>query len=256
MKSRGDVRIETRALKKVIEGYSREAGVRRLEKNIGAIVRKAVIQLLEGAKRPIVISAKNLEDFLGRPLFEGELRQRGVGIVTGLAWTAMGGATLPVEAVRVHDRQPGLRVTGQLGDVMTESSSIAYSYVSANAEALGIDVDYLAQAHVHLHVPAGATPKDGPSAGVTMATAIVSLARGASPDPHLAMTGELTLTGAVYPVGGIREKLLAAKRQGFKRVVLPKANERDWEEVPAHVKAGIEVFYAEKFADVVEVAFP
>ena len=138
---------------------------------------------------------------------------------------------------------------------MTESSSIAYSYISANAEGFGADPAFFEDASVHLHVPAGATPKDGPSAGVTMATALLSLARGVAPKPRLAMTGELTLTGAVYPVGGIREKLLAAKRLGVKEVLLPKANERDWIEVPEHVRDGLEVHFAEHFSDVVDVAF-
>jgi len=176
--------------------------------------------------------------------------------VTGLAWTALGGATLPVEATRVHDRQAGLRITGQLGDVMQESANIAYGYVRANAKLLGIaGGDYFENASIHLHVPAGATPKDGPSAGVTMACALLSLATGKQVRRGYAMTGELTLTGKVYPVGGIREKLLAAKRQKLKHVILPAANRREYEEVPEHIRRGIQVHFVQTFTDLVEIAF-
>ena len=178
--------------------------------------------------------------------------------MTSLAWTAAGGVTLPVEATRVHDAQAGLRITGQLGDVMQESANIAYSYLRANASTLGVagtPSEYLDTANIHLHVPAGATPKDGPSAGVAMAMALLSLATGKRIRSGCAMTGELTLTGRVYPVGGIREKLLAAKRQNLKRVIIPAANQRDYEEVPEHIRRGFEVHFVETFADVVDIAF-
>jgi ATP-dependent Lon protease len=255
LKSRGDLRVDTPALRKIIEGYSREAGVRRLEKSLAAIVRKAVVKILKGAERPIHVGRNDVADYLGRPLFHNEQRQRGVGIVTGLAWTTLGGATLPVEAVQVHTRQAGLQLTGQLGDVMQESANIAYSYVAANAEELDLPEGYFSRSFIHLHVPAGATPKDGPSAGITMATALLSLAKQRQPKLNCAMTGELTLTGRVYPVGGIREKLLAAKRQKIPHVLLPRANERDYEEVPEHIRRGIKVHFVADFHEVVELVF-
>lgn len=255
LKQRGDLKIDAAALRTVIEGYSREAGVRRLDKSLATIVRKVVVKLLRGARRPLAVGKEDIAEYLGRPAFETEARQRGIGVVTGLAWTALGGATLPVEATRVHTRQPGLRMTGQLGDVMQESANIAYSFVMANAATLGINEDYFEKSFLHLHVPAGATPKDGPSAGITMATALMSLALGRQPKLDCAMTGELTLTGAVYPVGGIREKLIAAKRQKIRHVLLPAANERDLDEVPPHIRKGIKVHFVADFHEVVELVF-
>jgi len=255
LSTRGDLKIDGRALKLIIEGYSREAGVRRLEKSLAAIVRKAVVKILKGATRPVVVGAEDVPDYLGKKRFETEALQQGVGIVTGLAWTSLGGATLPVEATRVHDRGAGLQLTGQLGDVMKESANIAYSYLLANAQALGIPEGFFDKAGIHLHVPAGATPKDGPSAGIAMATALRSLSVGKAPKKNFAMTGELTLTGNVYPIGGVREKLLAAKRQKIRNVILPAANERDYEEVPEHVSKGITVHFVERFEEVVELVF-
>jgi ATP-dependent Lon protease len=252
---RGDLKLDAAALTKVVDGYSREPGVRRLDKALASIVRKSVVRLLSGAEKPVHIRRDDVEDFLGKPLFEKEALQKGVGVVTGLAWTALGGATLPVEATRVHNLSAGMRITGQLGEVMQESANIAYSYARANAATLGIADDYFDKANIHLHVPAGATPKDGPSAGVTMASALVSLATGKHIKASCAMTGELTLTGKVYPVGGIREKLLAAKRQKLKHVILPGANLRDYEEVPEHIRQGIQVHFADTFDDVVAIAF-
>ncbi len=252
---KGDVKIDTPALRKVIEGYSREAGVRRLEKAIATLVRKAVVKLLGDHKAPISISKDDVEGYLGKPVYQKEALQKGVGVVTGLAWTALGGATLPIEATCVHQRSAGLKLTGQLGNVMQESANIAYSYITANAAELGLPAEWFDKAAIHLHVPAGATPKDGPSAGVTMAAALTSLAREKAPRAGFAMTGELTLTGLVYPVGGIREKLIAAKRQKIKHVILPGANAGDVEEVPEHIKRGIQIYYADKFADVLELLF-
>ena len=230
-----------------MDGYSREAGVRRLDKALGTVVRKAVVKILRGEPKPIEVGKHDLEEYLGRPVYTDELMQKGVGIVTGLAWTAAGGATLPVEASLVHRRGAGLKLTGQLGEVMQESANIAYSYVVSHAEELGFDPDFFMDAYVHLHVPAGATPKDGPSAGLTMANALVSLARGKAVKPGWAMTGELTLTGCVYPVGGIQEKLIAAKRQKIKKVILPAANEGDVETLPESVRAGIHIEYCNRF---------
>lgn len=253
--TRRDLKIAAPALAAIIQGYSREAGVRRLEKSLAAIVRKAVVKLLKGEKKPILIGATDVKDYLGRPVYEMEALQHGVGIVTGLAWTALGGATLPVEATKVHDREAGLKVTGQLGEVMQESASIAYSHLRAQAEKLGADPTFFDKAYIHLHVPAGATPKDGPSAGITIATALLSLAIGKAPKRKFAMTGELTLTGQVYPIGGVREKLLAAKRQKIRDVILPASNEREYEEVPEHIRKGITVHFVNHFEEVAALMF-
>ncbi|MCH8141673.1 MAG: endopeptidase La [Proteobacteria bacterium] len=255
LRKRGDVKIDAAALRKIIDGYSREPGVRRLDKTLASVVRKAVIKILQKAKKPISITKDDVEAYLGKPLYEKEPLEKGVGVVTGLAWTALGGATLPVEATRVHDRQAGLRITGQLGEVMQESANIAHSYLVANAPQFQVPDGYFDNAFIHLHVPAGATPKDGPSAGITMACALLSLARNEQIKANCAMTGELTLTGKVYPIGGIREKLLAAKRQKIKTVILPAANERDYDEVPAHIRQGIDARFVASFAEVVELVF-
>jgi ATP-dependent Lon protease len=255
LKRRGQLRIEKSALRRIIEGYAREAGVRRLEKYLGTIVRKAVVKLLKGEPAPIRVRAGDLEDYLGKVVFEKEKRKTGVGVITGLAWTPMGGATLTIEATRAHNYQRGLKLTGQLGDVMRESAEIAYSHVMSNADKLGVKADYFKTAFLHLHVPAGATPKDGPSAGVTMATAILSLARGRRPVRQLAMTGELTLTGEVLPVGGIREKVIAAKRTGIREMILPQANRGDFEELPEYIREGVTVHFASRFDDIVPLVF-
>jgi ATP-dependent Lon protease len=255
LRQRGDLKVDAAALRRIVEGYSREAGVRRLEKSLAGLVRKAVVKILEGASRPIVIGAADVESYLGKPLYEKETLQQGTGIVTGLAWTALGGATLPVEATVVHRKQAGFKLTGQLGNVMQESANIAYSFVRSHATELGIDGAYFDDAFIHLHVPAGATPKDGPSAGVTMACALLSLARNRPPRSGYAMTGELTLTGRVYPVGGIREKLLAARRQKIRRVILPEANRRDLDDVPEHISRGIEVHFVSDFSGLAELLF-
>ena len=253
---RGKLAFDTAALRKVIDGYAREAGVRRLEKQLATIVRKAVVSMLQGARTPIRVKAHDIEGYLGKPPFSDERRQRGVGVITGLAWTSMGGATLPVEATVVHRRGAGFKVTGQLGEVMRESAEIAYSYVVGHAAEFGADPAFFADAFIHLHVPAGATPKDGPSAGITMASALLSLARGEAPRTDLAMTGELTLTGQVYPIGGVREKLLAAKRMRIGHVLLPAANQAEYAEVPASVREGVEVVFVDRFESVVAALWP
>lgn len=255
LKKRGQLRIETSALRRIIDGYAREAGVRRLEKYLGKIVRKAVVKLLRGEPAPIKVKGGDVEDYLGKVIFEKEKRKSAVGVLTGLAWTAMGGVTLTVEASRIHSFSRGLKLTGQLGDVMRESAEIAYGYIMSNAGKFGVQPDYFKTSFIHLHVPAGATPKDGPSAGVTMATAILSLARGRRPVRRLAMTGELTLTGEVLPVGGIREKVIAAKRTGLKELILPEANRGDYEEIPDYVRDGMTVHFASTYADIVPLVF-
>ncbi|MEJ2465235.1 MAG: endopeptidase La [Candidatus Thiodiazotropha sp.] len=254
---RSDIKLNSATLRAIIEGYARDAGVRRLEKQIGKIVRKAVVKILERtrrSKKPIEVTVDNLKDYLGGPVFRDERNLSGAGVVTGLAWTAMGGATLNIEAVATHDFNRGFKLTGQLGDVMRESAEIAYGYIVSHAEAFGADQEFFKKAFIHLHVPAGATPKDGPSAGITMASALLSLARG-KPVRNIAMTGELTLTGQVFPVGGIREKVIAARRAGIRELILPHDNRSDFEEVPEHIRKGIKVHFASVFEDVVPLLF-
>ncbi|UYG06806.1 endopeptidase La [Halomonas sp. M4R1S46] len=249
------INLTEAALRQVIEGYAREAGVRQLEKQLHRIVRKAAVKLLENGQQAVKVSVKNLEDFLGAPTFRKEKVMKGEGVVTGLAWTAMGGATLSVEAGKVHALDRGFKLTGQLGDVMKESANIAYSYVLGHLGEYGADADFFDSAFVHLHVPEGATPKDGPSAGVTITTALLSLAKHRSIDRPLAMTGELTLTGQVLPVGGIREKVIAARRSEIFEVILPEANRRDYEELPDYLREGMTVHFAGRYRDVAKVVF-
>ncbi|HAV46513.1 MAG TPA: endopeptidase La, partial [Halomonas sp.] len=249
------INLSDAALKQVIDGYAREAGVRQLEKQLHRIVRKAAVKLLEEDVETVKVSVKNLEEFLGAPLFRKEKVLKGEGVVTGLAWTSMGGATLPIEAGKVHSLDRGFKLTGKLGDVMKESANIAYSYTLGHLAEYGADADFFDSAFVHLHVPEGATPKDGPSAGVTMTTALLSLAKHQAITRPLAMTGELTLTGQVLPVGGIREKVIAARRSDIFEVILPEANRRDYEELPDYLKEGMTVHFANRYRDVANVVF-
>ncbi|REC94319.1 endopeptidase La [Kushneria indalinina] len=249
------INLTDAALKHVIEGYARESGVRQLEKQLHRIVRKAAVKLLEEDLETVKVSVNNLEEFLGAPIFRKEKVLKGVGVVTGLAWTAMGGATLPIEATRVHGLQRGIKLTGKLGDVMQESANLAYSFVLGHLQEFGAQPGYFDQAFIHLHVPEGATPKDGPSAGVTMTTALLSLARGQDINRPLAMTGEITLTGQVLPVGGIREKVIAARRSAIFELILPQANQRDFDELPDYLKEGMTVNFARTYQDVAKVVF-
>ncbi len=249
------LKITNAAIRHIISGYAREAGVRGLEKCLDKIIRKSAVQIVRKKKTPIRISIKQLENYLGKPIFRMERKVSGIGIVTGLAWTAMGGATLSIEATRVHKKQRGLKLTGQLGDVMKESAEIAYSFVTANKESFDIDERYFDKAFIHLHVPEGATPKDGPSAGITITTALISLATGKRIRYPLAMTGELTLTGLILPVGGIREKLIAARRSKIMEVLLPEDNRRDVDELPKHIANGIRIHFAEHYRQVNSLAF-
>jgi ATP-dependent Lon protease len=247
--------ITEAATRHVIEGYAREAGVRNLEKQLGRVARKAVVKILGGAATPIKIGVKEVEAYLDKPVFNREKPMSGVGIVTGLAWTSMGGTTLPVEASRVHTLNRGFKLTGKLGEVMKESAEIAYSYIASHTKALGSDEKFFDTSLIHLHVPEGATPKDGPSAGVTMATALLSLAKNRKIKRPLAMTGELTLTGLVLPVGGIREKVIAARRVGIFELILPDANRRDFDKLPDYIREGFTVHFARRYQDVADVVF-
>ncbi len=245
--------LSDKILSRIIEEYAREAGVRSLEKNIATIARKAALKLLEDKKSSVKITADNLADYLGKPLFENEKAIKGIGVITGLAWTPMGGVTLSIEASRTHSYVRGFKLTGQLGDVMKESAEIAYSYLMSQCEKFEIAPDFFEKAFIHLHVPAGATPKDGPSAGITMASALLSLATGKEVKRNLAMTGELTLTGLVLPVGGIREKVIAARRVKIYDLILPKANKRDFDDLPEYVRKGINAKFVKKYQEVADI---
>ncbi|MCP4023814.1 MAG: endopeptidase La, partial [Desulfobacteraceae bacterium] len=189
------------------------------------------------------------------PIFKKERQMAGVGIVTGLAWTALGGATLPIEVIDVHKKTPGMKLTGKLGDVMQESASIAYSHVRSHLKAYQGDASYFDDRFIHIHVPEGATPKDGPSAGVTISTALLSLVLGKEVDKSIAMTGEITLTGEVLPVGGIKEKIIAARRTGIKTIILPEGCTSDFKKLPEHIKEGIKFHFARKFREIVKIVF-
>ena len=237
-------------LSHVIEDYAREAGVRNLEKRLGTITRKAALKLLEGAELPIKVTPKDLSDYLGKQVFDTEKAIKGVGVVTGLAWTAMGGATLSIEASCIHNYTRGFKLTGQLGDVMKESAEIAYDYIISQCGEFQLEKRFFEKAFIHLHVPAGATPKDGPSAGITIASALLSLAKGKKIEKKIAMTGELTLTGQILPVGGIRDKVIAARRVKIYDMILPEANRRDFDELPDYVSESVKVQFVKEYQEI------
>jgi ATP-dependent Lon protease len=253
--SEDQLKINDAGLKYVIDSYCREAGVRNLEKQLARIMRKSIVRLMESDDEKLRVGKKDIEDLLGKPLFQPDKPLRGLGVATGLAWTAMGGATLPIETSQIHTLNRGFKLTGRVGEVMSESAEIAYSYVVAHLKDYGCDLDFFDMSMVHMHVPEGATPKDGPSAGITMATALVSLARKERIRRPLAMTGELTLTGQVLPVGGIREKVIAARRGRIMELILPHANRRDFEELPDYLREGINVHFARNYREVFEFVF-
>jgi ATP-dependent Lon protease len=249
------LKINEAGLKYVIDSYCREAGVRTLEKQIARIMRKSIVRMLDSGEEKLRVGKTNIDDLLGKPPFQPDKPLRGLGVATGLAWTAMGGATLAIESSQIHTLNRGFKMTGRLGEVMKESAEIAYSYVIAHLKDYGCDLDFFDTSMVHMHVPEGATPKDGPSAGVTMATALVSLARKERIKRPLAMTGELTLTGQVLPVGGIREKVIAARRSKIMELILPHANRRDFEELPDYLREGINIHFARNYREVFEFVF-
>jgi len=252
---RSQIKITTTALRNLIDGYAREAGVRNLEKQLKRIIRKLAVKIVAGKNGPYNIQVNDLETHLGKPVFTNEVPITGIGNITGLAWTSMGGTTLTIEAAQVHSKNKGFKLTGQLGDVMKESAEIAYSYIYSNLEKFNANNTFFDSAFVHLHVPEGATPKDGPSAGVSMATALLSLARNEKPKTGIAMTGELTLTGQVLPVGGIREKVIAARRIKIKELIIPYVNKHDIDELPDYIRKGIKIHFAEKYSDVYKIMF-
>jgi ATP-dependent Lon protease len=231
--------------------------VRNLENLIKKIMRKAAREIAKNSGKTVSVHKKDVEVLLGKPVFSpDELFARSPGIVTGLAWTSMGGATLQVESTAVPSASKGFKQTGQLGNVMVESADIAYSYVMAHLEDYGAKSNFFDHHFVHIHVPAGATPKDGPSAGITMATALVSMIMRKPVKKGLAMTGELTLTGQVLPIGGVKEKVLGARRAGFHRVILPKPNQTDLRELPEELRADVEFVFVERIEEVLAAAIP
>jgi len=251
------VKFTEDGVKALVRGYTREAGVRSLERQIAAVCRKATREFADGRKSPMTINAKQVEKYLGAPRFEYEEvaeRTEQPGVVTGLVWTPVGGDVVFIEASQMTGGK-GLQLTGQLGDVMKESAQTALSYVRAHADALHIAPDFYEKLDLHIHVPAGAVPKDGPSAGVTMTSAIASLLSGRPIKPALAMTGEVTLSGKVLPVGGIKEKVLAAKRAGIKTIILPERNRKDLtEDIPAELRKGMSFIFAKNVQEVIDAA--
>jgi ATP-dependent Lon protease len=252
------VTFTNRALGEIIDGYAREPGVRGLENHIKKILRKSARKLVERRSARIRIDLKQVPDFLGKRIFSESdpyLRHRRPGVAMGLAWTNMGGTTLYVEATPVAAEKPGFKQTGQLGNVMVESSEIAYTYVRSFLDSEPRYRDFFAKNAIHLHVPAGATPKDGPSAGITMASALYSLATGKVMKAKTAMTGEITLSGLVMPIGGVKEKTIAAKRAGVVHVIFPKENEKDYAEIPARIRRGLQPHFVSTFQEVVRICF-
>ena len=245
------------ALLKMIRDYTREAGVRHLELEIGKAARKVVTQIAEDAVESVTVDEENVVELLGKARFghRSELQDRTEipGVATGLAWTPTGGDALFIEATKMKGGK-GFQYTGQLGDIMQESAKIAYSFARSRAEELGVDPAFYNEYDIHLHVPAGAVPKDGPSAGVTMATALASLLTGRAAKSNIAMTGELTLSGQVLPVGGVKDKVLAAHRLGADTVILPRKNENDLDDVPADVRGEINFILVERLDEVLNVA--
>jgi ATP-dependent Lon protease len=244
--------VEPEALRQIIKGYTREAGVRWLEREIGRALRHAAVQIAEGSSSKVTIAPKDLVPVLGQPRFEGEiaLRTSVPGVATGLAWTPVGGDILFIEATRVPGRG-ALILTGQLGDVMRESVQAALTLVKSRATQLGIDPSVFEKSDIHVHVPAGATPKDGPSAGVAMFTALTSLLTDRTVRHDTAMTGEISLRGLVLPVGGIKEKVVAAAAAGLTRVMLPARNRRDFDDIPKSARDQLTFIWLEQVDDAI-----
>ncbi|NGU53090.1 endopeptidase La [Clostridium perfringens] len=249
------ITISDSSLKLIIDSYTRESGVRNLQRQIANVIRKGIKDIIEKDKKNLNISTKLVEKYLGPKIFSYEEidKEDKVGVVTGMAWTAYGGDTLPVE-VMVMDGKGRLELTGQLGDVMKESARAAYSYVRAHMKELGIKDEFYSKKDIHIHAPEGAVPKDGPSAGVTMTTALVSALTSKKVKHNVAMTGEITLTGKVLAIGGLKEKCLAARRVGIDTVIVPKENEKDVIKLPKIVKDSLNIILADKIDDVLENA--
>jgi len=249
------IQISDGTIKKIISGYTREAGLRNLEREIASVCRGAASKIAQDEVKKVKVRIEDIQDYLG-PLKtnpEIKFRTQVPGVATGLAWTPTGGEILFIEATAMKGRK-GLTLTGQLGDVMKESATAALSYIRSHAKAMGIDEDFFEEHDIHIHVPAGAIPKDGPSAGVTMLTALTSLLIDKPIKKNLAMTGEITLRGQVLPVGGIKEKVLGAHRAGIKTLILPEWNEKDVADVPENVRKSIAFHFVGKMEDVLKIA--
>lgn len=253
--SEDKIKFSDGAIYKIIENYTRESGVRNLKRKISAVIRKSIADMLENDKDKVNITSNHVRKYLGPEIFSYDKadKQDKIGVVMGMAWTAYGGDTLPLE-VTVMNGKGRLQLTGQLGDVMKESGEAAYSYVRANCEIYGIDPNFYKEKDIHIHAPEGAVPKDGPSAGVTMITGIVSALSNKKVKHNVAMTGEITLTGRVLPIGGLKEKTLAAFRAGIDTIIIPKDNEKDLKDIPKSVLGKIKVIAAEKIETVLENA--
>lgn len=252
----GQLIISQAALEKLIHSYTREAGVRQLERKIGEVCRKAAREIIEKEKKSVRLTENNLEKYLGKSRYIYDMANEAdeAGIVRGLAWTSVGGDTLQIE-VNCMPGKGEIVLTGQLGDVMKESARAGLSYIRSVSGSYGISRDFFTENDIHIHIPEGAVPKDGPSAGITMATAMLSAITGIPVYASVAMTGEITLRGRVLPIGGLKEKLLAAKNAGIKTVIVPEKNRRDVEDISQEIKKGLRIVYAEHMKDVIEVAF-
>jgi ATP-dependent Lon protease len=253
---KGSVKFPKKSLMKIADEYAREAGVRNFEKSLNKILRKVAKQIVsEEIELPLSVSDNLVESYLGQPVFrEDEIKKADrPGVAIGLAWTNFGGDTLLIEAVQIPGKE-SLKLTGQMGEVMQESAGIAYSYVRHISKKFGVSQNFFDKNFIHLHIPEGATPKDGPSAGITMATTLLSLAMKKKIKARLAMTGELSLTGKVLPIGGLKEKVIAARRNRINTIIIPKQNKRDLDEIPEHIKKGITFHPVDRFEDVAEIA--
>lgn len=265
-----EIKFSDDSLKTIINGYAREAGVRNLENLIKKILRKVAVKIVrhrkitspsKKKKAEIVhysMTTKNVSEYLGKPLFTSDrfYKQPPVGVCMGLAWTAMGGATLYIESLKVASEKTEMKLTGQAGSVMKESSEIAWSYLHSNLHKYAPEHTFFEKSQVHIHIPEGATPKDGPSAGITMVTSLLSLLLDTPVKEDLGMTGELTLTGKILPIGGVKEKIVAARRSGLKTLIFPKDNLRDFEELPEYIREEITVYFVEHYDEVFKIAFP
>ncbi len=248
--------VSPKALEALIHSYTREAGVRQLERKLGEVCRKAAREILEQGRKTVKLTESNLEKYLGKPRYIYDMANETdeIGIVRGLAWTSVGGDTLQIE-VNIMPGRGEISLTGQLGDVMKESARTGLSYIRSVSGDYGIGKKFFREHDIHIHIPEGAVPKDGPSAGITMATAMLSAITEIPVYASVAMTGEITLRGRVLPIGGLKEKILAAKNAGIKTVIVPARNKRDVEEISAEIKKGLHIVYAEQMKDVLEVAF-
>jgi len=258
-----NIHFTDEAIKSIVNGYALEAGVRTLENQIKKILRRAAVKLVKVKnkttrnKTKFSINVRNLKEYLGKPVHTSDrfYKITPIGVCTGLAWTALGGATLYIEAIKIPSEKTEMKLTGQAGAVMKESSEIAWSYLHSAVHKYAPEYTFFEKTQVHIHIPEGATPKDGPSAGVTMVTALLSLLRNVPVRENLSMTGEITLTGRVLPIGGVKEKLVAARRAGLKIVIFPRENQRDVEELAGYLKKGLDIRFADHYDEVEKIAF-